>query len=79
LSKSTRDYDRDTKFFLYRSIPSLREYLLVDSTERLVELFSRHPDNSWRLTEYKNLTDSVTIQSIGLALQLEHIYQGAGL
>jgi len=30
LSTSTRDYDRGQKFDLYRSIPSLRDYLLVD-------------------------------------------------
>ncbi|HRH60735.1 MAG TPA: Uma2 family endonuclease, partial [Chitinophagaceae bacterium] len=32
LSKSTRNYDRGDKFKLYRDIPSLREYILIDST-----------------------------------------------
>ncbi|HKB46022.1 MAG TPA: Uma2 family endonuclease, partial [Chitinophagaceae bacterium] len=31
LSKSTRDYDRMGKFKLYRDIPALKEYILVDS------------------------------------------------
>jgi Uma2 family endonuclease len=76
LSKPTRDYDRGTKFFLYRSIPALKEYLLVDSTGLSVELFARNPGNSWQLTEYKGLPDSFTLQTIGLTLHLKDIYEG---
>ena len=31
LSRSTKNYDRGEKFKLYRDIPTLREYVLVDS------------------------------------------------
>src|SRR5882672_2474509 len=41
LSPSTKDYDRGTKFSLYRSIKTLKEYILIDSTSILVELFIR--------------------------------------
>src|SRR5258706_2705754 len=39
LSKSTKDYDRGTKFTLYRSIKTLKEYILKDSTCVSVKLF----------------------------------------
>lgn len=39
LSPSTRDYDRGGKFKLYRDIPTLKEYILVDSQNINVEAF----------------------------------------
>jgi Uma2 family endonuclease len=30
LSQSTRSYDKDEKFSAYRTIPSFKEYLLID-------------------------------------------------
>ena len=74
LSKSTKDYDRGTKFFLYRSIKSLKEYILIDSTSISVEIFTRQNDNSWILTEFKQLSDSFFIATIGLTLHLKDIY-----
>jgi Uma2 family endonuclease len=74
LSKSTRDYDRGTKFHLYRGIKTLKEYILIDSTSISVELFMRQEDNSWKLTEYKQLPDSFYISTIGLTLFLKDIY-----
>ena len=74
LSKSTKDYDRGTKFNLYRSIKALQEYILIDSTAVSVELFVRQKDNSWLLTEYKQLTDDFVIKTIDLALRLIDIY-----
>lgn len=74
LSKSTKDYDRGTKFNLYRSIPTLKEYILIDSTSLSVEIFTRQHDNSWVLTEFKQLTESFVISTIGLTLHLHDIY-----
>jgi Uma2 family endonuclease len=74
LSKSTKDYDRGTKFFLYRSIKSLKEYILIDSTSISVEIFTRQKDNSWILREFKQLTHSFVISTIGLSLFLKDIY-----
>jgi Uma2 family endonuclease len=74
LSKSTKDYDRGTKFTLYRSITSLKEYILIDSTAIGVEIFTRQQDNSWILTEFKQLTDSFVISTVHLTLHLHDIY-----
>ena len=75
LSKSTKDYDRGSKFTLYRSINTLKEYILIDSTSISVEIFTRQEDNSWRLTEFKQQSDNFTITTINLTLYLKDIYE----
>ncbi|MGZ5134725.1 MAG: Uma2 family endonuclease [Flavitalea sp.] len=75
LSKSTKDYDRGTKFTLYRSIKALKEYILIDSTSVSVELFIKQEENSWKLTEFKQLSDSCAITTIDLTLHLKDIYE----
>ena len=74
LSKSTKDYDRWTKFTLYRSVKTLKEYILIDSTSVAVEIFKKLEDNSWKLTEFKQLADSFAITTISLTLYLKDIY-----
>jgi Uma2 family endonuclease len=43
VSASTETLDRGMKFAEYRSIPSLREYMLIDSRTVHVEVFRREP------------------------------------
>lgn len=77
LSESTKDYDRGTKFLMYRNIPSLQEYLLVDSTGSIkVEKYSKNEDATWQLSDYENISDKVLLKSIGVELQLGDIYLG---
>ncbi|MEO7309387.1 MAG: Uma2 family endonuclease [Chitinophagaceae bacterium] len=75
LSPSTRDYDKGSKFTLYRDIESLQEYILIDSERIMVEKFIRNADNSWQLTEYKLLSQSFTIDTVAIELQLQDIYE----
>jgi Uma2 family endonuclease len=75
LSKSSKDYDRGTKFNLYRSIKTLKEYILIDSTSVSVELFTRQDDNRWILTEFKQLSGSFVISTINLTVHLKDIYE----
>ena len=74
LSKSTKDYDRGTKFNLYRNISTLKEYILIDSTSVTVEIYSRQDNNTWILKEYKQLSDRFTISTISLILSLKDVY-----
>ena len=46
LSESTERADREEKFFAYRSLPTLAEYVLVAQDERRVEVYRRSAD--WR-------------------------------
>jgi Uma2 family endonuclease len=74
LSKSTINYDRGTKFNLYRSIRTLKEYILIDLNSIMVEVYTRNNDNSWLLKEYKELSDNFCISTIDLTLSLKDIY-----
>ncbi len=79
LSKKTRDYDRGTKFNLYRAIPTLREYILIDSTKISVEIFTKTENSQWMLSEFKQLTDSFVITTIGFTISLIEIYENVNV
>ena len=71
LSKSTQEYDRGTKFNLYRQISSLKEYIMISSTEFLIEKYTRQSDNMWLFTTYYNANDFFIIESIGLTVEVK--------
>jgi Uma2 family endonuclease len=79
LSKSTKDYDRGSKFMLYRSIKTLKEYITIDSLSVSVEIYTRQDENKWVLSEFKQLTDSFIISTIGLTLQLKDVYEDVSI
>ena len=74
LSPGTRDYDRGGKFNLYRDIPALKEYILVDSLSVHVEAFRLNATNHWELEEFKKLSDNLHFPSINISIPLEEIY-----
>ncbi len=79
LSPSTRDYDRGQKFKLYRDIPSLKEYILIDSEFINVEVFFLNDEGHWELREYKSIEESFFLKSIQVPLDLKEIYEGTKL
>lgn len=72
-SDSTADWDRGGKFAHYRQIPSLREYVVVNHHERLVEHHARGPDDTWTLRDVR-ADGVVELSSLGCALPLGEIY-----
>ena len=74
LSPSTRDYDKGGKFTLYRDIESLKEYIIIDSENIMVEKFKRNADNSWQLIDYKTIDLVFSIESLGIQMDLATIY-----
>jgi Uma2 family endonuclease len=79
LSPSTRSYDRGDKFKLYRDIPSLKEYIMVDSTSILIEAFRVNSANHWELEEYKHLDESLKMPSLNISIPVTDIYRGTKL
>ncbi|MGC4234394.1 MAG: Uma2 family endonuclease [Niabella sp.] len=79
LSSSTKNYDRGEKFKLYRDIPSLKEYILVDSESVNIEIFRLNARRHWELEEYKTLEDALIIKAIDVSIYLRDIYKGTGL
>lgn len=73
LSPSTEDYDMGTKFKLYRSIPSLKNYVIVSSMEVLAEVFTRKED-TWVISTADSLEKSIHFSSINFDLSLADVY-----
>jgi Uma2 family endonuclease len=76
LSSSTKNYDRGEKFKLYRDIPTLKEYILVDSESIHIEIFRLNEMNHWELEEYENANDNFTIKAIHESVAIAEIYEG---
>lgn len=74
LSKSTESYDRGDKFFAYRQIISLQEYILVDQYKAQVEIYQRQSD-LWKITRITGIDQRLDIPSLGIAIDLESIYE----
>jgi Uma2 family endonuclease len=52
ISPSTAAYDRGDKFIAYRTLSSLKEYLLIDPDNQQVELFRKGADGLWVLHDF---------------------------
>ena len=78
LSPSTKNYDRTTKYRLYRDIPTLKEYILIDSTNINVEVY-RKEKKEWIKEEYQSLNQQLLIKSIDVTIPLMEIYGRMGL
>ena len=75
LSPSTEKYDRDLKFKAYKSIESLREYLLVNQDKKFVTLYTKHNEKFWFQSEYIE-GESLKLESLECELSVNEIYQG---
>jgi len=74
LSDSTEGYDRGLKFQNYRSIDSLKEYVLVVQLEARIEKYVKHGDGFWMLSEASGLDSSITLETIDCPLSLTDVY-----
>jgi Uma2 family endonuclease len=74
LSKSTKNYDRDEKFAAYRTISSFGEYLLIEQCTMHVEQYSKTDNNRWIFSEYGDLEQIISLESIGFQISLIDIY-----
>lgn len=75
LSKSTTEYDRGDKFYFYRQIPTLQEYVLVEQSRYVVEVFYKKGKNDlWRISRYDGLNQIINLQSIDIQISMQELY-----
>lgn len=74
VSPSTEDYDRGRKFFFYMQIASLKEYILINSTNTYVQAARRQVDGSWKFEDIKDIDASLSISTIGQSVLLRDVY-----
>lgn len=72
LSRSTRRRDETVKRAAYRQIPTLMEYVLIEQDAVDVEVMRR--GSGWLPGNYF-MGDSLTLESVGVTLQVEEIYE----
>jgi len=75
LSESTRDYDRAAKFDLYKQIPSLQEYVLIESERPRFECYRRAADDRWTIEAFDGLDAVARLESIACEMPLRRLYR----
>lgn len=75
LSPSTEAYDRGDKFTYYKSIPSLKEYLLIAQHRPHITQYVKQNERIWYQEEFNSLSESIHLSSLDCTLSLEEIYQ----
>ena len=75
LSPSTEAYDRGEKFQHYRSIASLREYLLIAQHQAHIDHYRLNDHNQWVLTDKVGLEATLELESISCTLPLAEVYE----
>jgi Uma2 family endonuclease len=73
LSPSTENYDREEKFKAYKSIESLREYILVSQIKKFVTLYAKHNEKFWFQSEYVD-GETLRLESLDCDLSVDEIY-----
>jgi Uma2 family endonuclease len=77
LSKSTERHDQGDKFGWYRSLPSFKEYVLINQDYKRVSVFTRQSDDSWLLRDYDGPEAVAQLYALhGCPLPLQRLYRG---
>lgn len=74
-SPDTELLDRGAKFAHYRSIPSLREYVLIAQSRVAVERFVRRGE-TWLYTVDTDIDGVLELGSLGCSIPVREIYRG---
>lgn len=76
LSPATAAYDQGEKFALYRSLPSLREYILIHQDQPRLALYRRDPDGRWFIGDAHGLDATIDLAvGGGITLALRDLYE----
>jgi Uma2 family endonuclease len=79
LSPSTAVKDLGFKFEHYRSIPSLKTYVLVDQDRMFVQVYERHESGGWLFRSYDQSQEVIRLTSIKKEILLGDLYRKVDL
>jgi Uma2 family endonuclease len=79
VSEGTEAYDRGAKFAHYRSIVSLRAYLIVSPSDRTLELFERNADGSWTISGPTGPGEAVSVRALGIEVPTDEVFEDLDL
>jgi Uma2 family endonuclease len=78
LSDSTEAYDRGRKFILYRSCPTLQEYVIVATRYQAVEVY-RRTSQGWTNYQFYGLGEEIELTSLGIYVAVSSLYRNSGV
>ena len=74
LSTSTESFDRGKKFAAYRTIPTFKEYILIDQYTMQVEQFTQTESGQWLLSEHRGKDSKLSLKFIDFEINLADLY-----
>ncbi|MGK7922920.1 MAG: Uma2 family endonuclease [Trichodesmium sp.] len=74
LSTSTEGFDRGKKFSAYRTIPTFKEYILIDQYTMQVEQFTKTESGQWLLSEHRGEDSKLSLKCIDFEITLADLY-----
>ncbi|MBE0689164.1 MAG: Uma2 family endonuclease [Anaerolineae bacterium] len=79
LSPSTENYNRGEKFRHFKTISTLREYVLIAQDTHRVERYAYQSGSDWLFANAMGLTGEIELKSIGITLDLARLYRNITL
>jgi len=74
-STSTEEYDRNLKFYKYRTQPSFKEYAPVSQDSHYITAMFREEEDLWRTSDARGIEKAIQLYSIGSKLDLATVYE----
>jgi Uma2 family endonuclease len=74
LSDSTERFDRGKKFAYYRTLPSLRGYLLIAQDEYRIDAYRKDTDRRWLLEDAQGRDATLALGIADCTLALREVY-----
>jgi Uma2 family endonuclease len=74
-SPSTSKYDRGLKYIHYKTLPSFKEYVIIEQDFPWVTASFKTAENTWNDVEATQLDQSVFLRSINCSIDLKRIYK----
>lgn len=75
LSDSTEAFDRGDKFADYQSLPSLQEYVLINTKKARIECFRRTSEGLWLLQFYGLEDNQFELSSVEFTGRIDLVYE----
>lgn len=75
LSESTAAFDLGDKFFHYRQIPGLKEYVVIHPEKAMVHTYFRTEDGLWEIHTAEGMEAEVGLKSLGITLGMKFLYR----
>ncbi|MDV3000888.1 MAG: hypothetical protein N5P05_002494 [Chroococcopsis gigantea SAG 12.99] len=74
LSASTRSYDQNDKFSIYRTITSFQEYILIEQERIYIQHFYKTEPKKWVFLEYGAEDRELILYSLPFQISIEDLY-----